>query len=321
MDQTFVTQGFVVLSGVVFTGGGEGTAGSTLTWTGFLANPNQDQNLNITDTDANGFLVDGTDSFAAPALVYTGYTIKGTDDVLYPVFFDGAFVAVPLPVDGTGQSIIPSSGTSEVYSASTSGTTVYLCFGAGTKIATPAGEMPVETLKIGDQVLTEDGGATPVLWLGHQTVHSALSDTHMQLVRISAGALGDGLPHSDLTVTADHGMVVDGLVITAGSLVNGRTINWVPGHAQQGRVTVYHVETQNHDVIFANGAPSETFADCASRRNFDNYDEYLALYGAERIIPDMPRPRLSSQRMVPAEIRRRLAIGTPEAVDDLRRSA
>ena len=33
------------------------------------------------------------------------------------------------------------------------------------------------------------------------------------LVRIRAGALGNGLPDADLTVTGDHGMIVDGLVV------------------------------------------------------------------------------------------------------------
>ncbi|WP_420325652.1 hypothetical protein [Mameliella sp.] len=71
--------------------------------------------------------------------------------------------------------------------------------------------------------------------------------------------------------------------------------------------TVYHVETEEHDVILANGAPSETFIDYRDRRAFDNFDEYLDLYGCERIIPEMPAPRISSARLVPQAIKNRLA--------------
>ena len=42
------------------------------------------------------------------------------------------------------------------------------CFLAGTGIATPLGEVPVEALQIGDLVTNSDGRATEVLWLGRQ---------------------------------------------------------------------------------------------------------------------------------------------------------
>ena len=78
------------------------------------------------------------------------------------------------------------------------------------------------------------------------------------------------------------------------------------------RVTYYHVEAEDHDVILANGAPAETFIDYLGRKAFDNYDEYVALYGAERIIPEMARPRISSRRLVPEAIKARLGIVEPQ---------
>ena len=127
-------------------------------------------------------------------------------------------------------------------------------------------------------------------------------------VRIRANALADGIPHSDLTVTADHGMIIDGLVINAAALVNGDTINFVATPDLPDRMQVFHVETEDHNVILANGAPAETFIDVADRKSFDNYAEYLDLYGTERVIPEMPRPRISSARLVPEEIRQRLRL-------------
>ena len=41
-----------------------------------------------------------------------------------------------------------------------------------------------------------------------------------------------------------------------------------------------HIELEGHDVVLANGAPAETLDANVSRADFDNVDEYVALYGA-----------------------------------------
>ncbi|WP_323764614.1 Hint domain-containing protein [Marinovum sp.] len=183
-----------------------------------------------------------------------------------------------------------------------------VCFGPGTGIATPQGRRAVETLAIGDPVVTAEGRAVPVKWIGRQTVLTALARERMQPVRIRAGALGRGLPHRDLVVTADHGMILDGLVINASALVNGQSIDWVPLDELPERVTYYHVETEHHNVILAEGAASETFVDYLGRRMFDNFPEYLTLYGAERLVCEMDRPRIGSARLLPGPIRARLGL-------------
>ncbi|TBX22124.1 hypothetical protein TK43_12720, partial [Roseovarius sp. JS7-11] len=93
-----------------------------------------------------------------------------------------------------------------------------MCFAAGTQIATPSGERVVEGLQIGDDVLTAEGRAVTVKWVGRQSVKTRFGAVErLAPVRIRAGALGEGLPHSDLTVTADHGMIVDGVICHAGA--------------------------------------------------------------------------------------------------------
>jgi len=86
-------------------------------------------------------------------------------------------------------------------------------------------------------------------------------------------------------------------------------------------VVYYHIETEAHDVILAEGALAETFIDYADRKAFDNYQDYVDLYGAERIIPEMARPRISSRRLVPDAIKARLGIAEPELDWDLPLSA
>lgn len=49
----------------------------------------------------------------------------------------------------------------------------------------------------------------------------------------------------------------------------------------------------------------------AGRAAFDNYAEYLDLYGTERIIPEMRRHRITSQRLLPQTILARIARSEP----------
>lgn len=217
---------------------------------------------------------------------------------------------------GNGDSAIVASGSNVVIitnstlsigdAVTITGDPLPVCFGAGTLIATPEGEKAVETLEIGDMILTDDGKTVPVKWLGRQTVMPIFAGERARPVRVSAGALGNGLPHTELVLTADHALIIDGLAINAGALVNGTTITQDAFDSLPERTTFYHVETEGHMVILANGSAAETYVDYVTRRSFDNYDEYVDLYGDERTIVEMDMPRVSSARLVPAAIRARL---------------
>ncbi|NKX44719.1 Hint domain-containing protein [Roseicyclus persicicus] len=230
------------------------------------------------------------------------------DGIEYPVFQTGFGNGVYLIASykPLAEMNFPASLTLPL--ADTSSFTV--CFAAGTGIATPNGERAVETLAIGDGILTADGRCVEVIWIGRQIVQKIFAGDRMMPVRIRAGALGEGLPHSDLTVTADHALILDGLAINAGALVNGSSIDWVPLAELPERVTYYHIETEGHDVILANGAAAETYVDYVGRQAFENYAEYVALYGERRLITEAPWPRISSPRFLPPALKARLGIGT-----------
>ena len=184
-----------------------------------------------------------------------------------------------------------------------------LCFLAGTMIGSPAGERAVETLTIGDQVLTADGRVVSVKWLGRQTVMAPFGMPEGRSpVVIAAGALGPNMPTRDLRVTSDHALLIDDVLVQAGALVNGSTIRRISNAELGGRFMVFHIETESHEVILAEGTPAETFVDNVSRRRYDNYSEYEALYGGEnRMIEELPQPRAMSARQVPPSIRADIA--------------
>lgn len=50
-------------------------------------------------------------------------------------------------------------------------------------------------------------------------------------------------------------MIVGDYVINASALINKTTIDWVSLSELPDTFTVYHIETEAHDVILANGAP------------------------------------------------------------------
>lgn len=209
------------------------------------------------------------------------------------------------PVILAGSNYFVLSNDGGLAGSTTTNTTAYtLCFAAGTLISTLTGDARVEDLEIGTLVITADGRTVPVKWIGRQTVVAAFAGERARPVRVAAGALGDGLPHTDLVLTADHALILDGLAINAGALVNGTTITRDPAPE---RATYYHVETEAHDAILANGVAAESFVDYVGRRAFDNHAEYVALYGEDLTIAEMPLPRVTSARHVPAALRTRLA--------------
>jgi hypothetical protein len=144
-----------------------------------------------------------------------------------------------------------------------------ICFASDTMIATPDGARPVALLRAGDNVLTRDNGPQPVRWLGQSTVSGLALRRHPHLrpIRLRRGALQTGSPASDLCVSPAHRIVVTGIkaralfgceevLVRARDLIDYTTI--VQDLALHG-VTYMHVLLDTHQIIFANGVPTESF--------------------------------------------------------------
>ena len=231
-----------------------------------------------------------TVSFTAVGLFEGGWI--GVDRDAYFLFTNSTYA------DGSPVTALPAAFT--------------VCFLAGTHIATPTGERPVEALAIGDLVLGVDGRARPVRWIGRQAVVAVFADPQRNFpIRVTAGALGDNTPSRDLLVSPDHALLVDGLLVQAAALVDGVAVRHEPAPAE--RFTWYHTELEDHALVLAEGAPAETYLDHVTRRRFDNFAEYEALYGAEvPAIAELPLPRVKSARQLPAAVRARLDVRAAE---------
>ncbi len=141
--------------------------------------------------------------------------------------------------------------------------------------------MAVETLEIGDKVMTASGALRPIKWIGRRSYGGrfVMGRTDILPICIKAGALGDNVPARDLWISPHHAMYSsNGVLIEAKDLVNGVSIVQAE-HVDT--VEYFHIELDTHDVIIAEGALSESFIDDDSRGMFHNAHEYDTLYADE----------------------------------------
>jgi hypothetical protein len=171
-------------------------------------------------------------------------------------------------------------------------------------------------LRRGDLVMTTEGMAMPISWIGRQTVAARFADPLRSWpIRIKADALADNVPSRDLLLSPDHALLVGDVLIHAGALVNGTSI--VRETDVPSVFVYYHVELDDHSLILAENTPAETFVDNVDRLNFDNWAEHEALYPEGKPIEEMRHPRAKGRRQVPMNIRAALdaraqAIGAVE---------
>lgn len=144
---------------------------------------------------------------------------------------------------------------------------VFPCFTAGTLIDTPLGAVAVETLTVGDLVLTADHGPQPVRWIGRRRFDAGKLAANPALVpvRIKAGALGPNLPAADLLVSPQHRILLRSRIARRmfGAneiLVAAKQLLLIDGVdlAQDLEAVEYvHILFDRHEVVQANGAATE----------------------------------------------------------------
>ena len=127
------------------------------------------------------------------------------------------------------------------------------CFRRGTRILTERGEVAIESLRIGDQVTTLPGAARPIRWIGRRSYSGDVvwGDRALLPILIRQGAIAKNVPTRDLWVSPEHAMYIDGILIPAALLVNGR-VDRAGGVG--GGADLLPSGVREHEVIMAEGA-------------------------------------------------------------------
>ena len=229
------------------------------------------QTITVTDNNDDGFIRPGTGDMVGGfqvTAVYVGDTVTirtgllglGRQTITGVTFYRDGAPPVFMATDGTVLTSARFQSSTWVPDSTEYQTGPIPCFTAGTLITTPEGERAVEDLRPGDLVLTRDHGPQMLRWAGSREVvgHGALAP-----VRFAPGALGNTRA---LMVSPQHRMVISGwqaelyfgtdeVLAAALHLVNGDTICRV----EMPQVRYIHLLFDRHEIVFAEGAATESF--------------------------------------------------------------
>lgn len=220
----------------------------------------RDQNDSGTLDAAQGDTIGGftvtSVSVGDTVTVFSGGPVNTITGVTF--YRDGA-EAVFMPTDGSVLAEAKLRSSTEGNGASLFSLPPVPCFVAGTMIFTAEGAKAVETLAPGDLLLTRDRGMQPIRWVGQVTVDGTGRFAPICFMPETVGNT------TTLMVSPNHRMLITGwraeiyfgereILAPAKSLVNGKTVRVAPCE----RVTYVHLLLDRHEVIFAEGAATES---------------------------------------------------------------
>jgi len=280
LSETDVTvSGGVTLDGVT-QGDGTHLIGNTLTlnapnWQAVSINDNNDE---FSDNHGNQKLdgaqtINGT-TYADGTIVEAEYGITVTDGVnTWQMVAFNVRDSSPAYATVEGLAFVGDSGdwppigvtltvidTQEFPSYPVTDFVTPICFVRGTLIDTPAGPRPVQTLQVGDLVMTQADGAQPVRWCAGRTFAAQGARAP---IAFAPGAIGN---RRRFCVSQQHRILVsdyraqlwcgaDQVLVPAKAFVNGTTVRQLTG----GHVSYHHIMFDTHQIVMAEGVASESF--------------------------------------------------------------
>ena len=173
-----------------------------------------------------------------------------------------------------------------------------LCFAAEARIRTAEGSVQAGDLQAGDAIITLDHGAQPILWVTRREVSQAelRDDPNLAPICIAPNTFGMGLPEAPLHLSPQHRVLVRSTISQrmfgdAEVLVAIKHMQDYPGvgiSTELPSVTYIHFAMARHEIVFANGLPSETlFPGEMVLNRFDDkdYDRLREIYGTKPSSP------------------------------------
>lgn len=215
-------------------------------------------NFAPTDTiELEGITANSVSSSYTPGLLGIG---AGTDVTLY----ENGSITSQFLLGGS----YSTNGFQVTEDPNNLGVDLTTCFLEGTRLLGLHHDIAVETMEPGDRLITDSGAMRPVRWVGKRTLDAERHPRPETIwpIRIARNAIADGLPERTLYLSPDHALFIDGHLIPAKSLVNGRSII----QEQRQHITYYHVELESHDILLAESLPVESYLETGNRNFFEN---------------------------------------------------
>jgi hypothetical protein len=128
----------------------------------------------------------------------------------------------------------------------------------GTRLLTPEGYRPVETLAPGDRVRVLLGSEPlfqPLTWIGRRDVLLSRRQEADYPVIVRRDALADGSPTRDVLLASEHALYVARKLYPMRYLINGRSILFERGRRT---VTYWGLQLARHNVLLADNLPVES---------------------------------------------------------------
>jgi len=221
----------------------------------------------------------------------------------------GTYRPIVLGVDGKyyilSNSLIAPSDTGTLDGAAT----FTYCYLKDTLILTPDGKKKIQELNINDEIVNHDQKSIKIKWIGKQIINPVFAKLNKELpIKISANAIDINIPERDLFLSPDHSIFLEGLMINAKALVNGHTIYQVSEWKDD--VEYYHIMTENHEIIYSEGVPSETLHlnDEIQLNKFINAYELKEAFPNRLFMERINLPFIQYPRQVPQFIKNKLQL-------------
>ncbi|GAB30949.1 hypothetical protein BJI49_06545 [Acetobacter pasteurianus] len=200
---------------------------------------------------------------------------------LYVVIPDTATVINPLGIEPSldGKETPKTISTDGTYSDT------FSCFLKDSLIKTQNGYMPVQDIAPGEKVSVFIDGTEEqkeVVWAGtaHIVVNANLPEDQAGCpIRILKNSIAENVPFKDMLITPEHCLFVEGKFVPARMLVNGRSIYY---DTTMTSYDYYHIETEKHSVIMADGMLTESYLDTGNRRNFRQAGKVIRIGGKQK---------------------------------------
>jgi len=240
-------------------------------------------NGNLRSTDPLGTPVNtiaGNDVYVINTGVHKDGAVALIDNgtVVAFISFDSVVTPSTGPAAGLSSTQVGSTGNNQneslvstdgvTYSNQTPDSGTIPCFLRGTRIRTPDGDVPVEALEPGMEVLRANGGTTVLRWIGHVRVVAMGRDAEANApFVVPRGAFGGDCPDRDTYLSPNHRVSLRNpafeLLFEANEvLIPVKHLAGWAGIHQDRTVEMpeyYHLLFDAHEVIIANGLASESF--------------------------------------------------------------